>query len=138
MVEAVETESTEEVETKAGAQAEVIDTTESEESKATDADKIVEKLQKRIGKEQSEKNDFEGKYEAAMKQIDALQKGDDPNKETEPDENQKKISALEAQIKRQDMCDQARTVITDAGFSVPNSLLRALMPHRKIEKSVQF
>ena len=124
-------ESTEEVESQepvasesAGAQAEP---KPQEQKDPTDADKVVEKLQKRIGKEQAEKNGYKDKYEAAMKQIEALQKGEDPEKEPEPDENQKKISALEAQIKHRDMLDQARTVITEAGFSVPAGLLDALV-----------
>lgn len=115
-----------EAETQSSAQAgaEAQDTQQQEPSKA---DEIVAKLQKRIGKEQSEKNDFKDKYEAAMKQIEALQKGEDPDKAPEPDENAKKISDLESQIKRRDMRDQARTVITDAGFSVPGPLLDALV-----------
>lgn len=97
------------------------------EPQQSDGDKVVEKLQKRIGKVQAEKNDFKEKYEAALKQIEALQKGEDPNKEPEPDDNQKRINALEAQIKHRDMLDQARTVITEAGFSVPKNLLDALV-----------
>lgn len=110
--------------TPAGAQTET-DTKPGDDASA--ADKIVEKLQKRIGKEQSEKNDFKDKYEAAMKQLEALQKGEDPDKADEPDDSQKQINALQAQIARRDMRDQARTVITEAGFSVPTSLLDTLV-----------
>ena len=120
-IETVKEEAQEQVETPAGAQA------EQKPTEPSDADKIVEKLQKRIGKEQSEKNDFKDKYEAAMKQIEALQKGEDPNAEPDKPKEESEVEKLKKQIARRDMRDQARQVITEAGFSVPNSLLEALV-----------
>lgn len=115
-----------EAEDQSSAQTET-ETQDTQQNQPSKADEVVAKLQKRIGKEQAEKNDFKSKYEDALKQIDALQKGDDPTKEPEPTDDQKQISKLQAQIARRDMRDQARTVISDAGFNVPNDLLEALV-----------
>lgn len=130
--EAVDNQNAEGVEGVAGAAGAQADANQGannnqEGNQQSDADKIVEKLQKRIGKEQSEKNDFKDKYEAAMKQIEALQQGKDPNAEPDKPKEESEVEKLKKQIARRDMRDQARQVITEAGFSVPNNLLEALV-----------
>jgi predicted RNA binding protein with dsRBD fold (UPF0201 family) len=88
------------------------------------SDKIIEKLQKRIGEEQSKKNEYKYQLDNALKRIEALEKGQEPNPESEPkDDRDDRIAALEQQIKRRDLTDTARQVLAEGGINVPEDVL---------------
>lgn len=87
------------------------------------ADKIVAKLQKRIGEEQAKKNEYKDQLDGALARITKLEKGQDPDEPELADERDERIAALEAQIKRQHMTDTARGVLAEGGIAVPDSVL---------------
>jgi hypothetical protein len=110
---------------------ETVDTTaaEVENHQETDdkADKIVEKLQKRIGEEQAKKNEYKDQLNDALTRIAKLEKGEDPDKPAPKDEKDERIAALEAQIKRRDITEQARDVLVSSGMNVPSDVLDRLV-----------
>ncbi|MDN5954041.1 MAG: DUF4355 domain-containing protein [Loigolactobacillus coryniformis] len=87
------------------------------------ADKIVAKLQKRIGEEQAKKNEYKDQLDDALKRIARLEKGEDPDQSETKDERDERIAALEAQIKRQKITDTARGVLAEGGINVPDAVL---------------
>lgn len=103
------------------------ETENAEETDNQKADKIVSKLQKRIGKEQAEKNDYKDQLKTALERITKLEKGEDPDKPEPTDEKDSEIAKLQAQIKRRDITDQARSVLTEGGINVPADVLNFIV-----------
>lgn len=101
--------------------------TDNAQSDDDKADRIVEKLQKRIGEEQAKKNEYKDQLNDALTRIAKLEKGEDPDKPAPKDEKDERIAALEAQIKRRDITEQARDVLVSSGMNVPSDVLDRLV-----------
>lgn len=100
------------------------ETPEEGENKGDDKSaEIMSKLQKRIGAEQAKKNDYKDKLEKALETIEKLKNGDNPEEPQPEDERDTRIKELEAQIKRESITKQARSVLTEGGMNVPDSML---------------
>lgn len=110
------------------------DGTDSKEEKQLDGDKLVKKLQKRIGKEQNEKHSLQDKLDKANEKIKQLQSGksikdlsdEDKAKKAESDKD-KKIASLEAQITRRDNIKQTDEVFKEAGLNVSDDVLNMVV-----------
>lgn len=110
------------------------DGTDSKEEKQLDGDKLVKKLQKRIGKEQNEKHSLQDQLDKANEKIKQLQSGksikdlsdEDKAKKTESDKD-KKIASLEAQITRRDNIKQTDEVFKEAGLNVSDDVLNMVV-----------
>ena len=98
---------------------------EEQQKQSTDIDKIVEKLQKRIGKEQAEKNETKTQLEQALARIEELEKGGkksvkEKSYEEKVTELQKakndEIASLKAQIKISNITSQADEVLKENGI----------------------
>lgn len=100
---------------------------QNEQDGTQSTDKIVNKLQKRLGKEKSEKNEYKAQLEDALSKIEKLKKGEDPDEEPQPDEKDSKIAQLEAQLKKRDITEKARTVLDESGVSVPKNILEIVV-----------
>lgn len=106
---------------------------DNEPTEPVDSDKVIEKLQKRIGKEQAEKNDAKNQLTEALKRIEELEKGTKKPSIKEKSEAEKaaeaqkvkddEISKLKAQIKRAEVSSQADEVLKEAGLSVGKDML---------------
>lgn len=130
-----ETNATEETAENENTTAETTETAQTEGNNGTvDADKVVEKLQKRIGKEQAAKNDVQDKLDAALEQIEQLKKGktvqklsaEEKAKQAEA-EKDKRIAELEDAIKISKTTQQTDAVLKDAGLIVPANLLATIV-----------
>lgn len=110
------------------------DGTDSKEEKQLDGDKLVKKLQKRIGKEQNEKHSLQDQLDKANEKIKQLQSGksikdlsdEDKSKKAESDKD-KKIASLEAQITRRDNIKQTDEVFKEAGLNVSDDVLNMVV-----------
>ena len=110
------------------------DGTDSKEEKQLDGDKLVKKLQKRIGKEQNEKHSLQDQLNKANEKIKQLQSGksikdlsdEDKAKKAESDKD-KKIVSLEAQITRRDNIKQTDEVFKEAGLNVSDDVLNMVV-----------
>lgn len=110
------------------------DGTDSKEEKQLDGDKLVKKLQKRIGKEQNEKHSLQDQLDKAKEKIKQLQSGksiknlsdEDKTKKLESDKD-KKIASLEAQITRRDNIKQTDEVFKEAGLNVSDDVLNMVV-----------
>ena len=110
------------------------DGTDSKEEKQLDGDKLVKKLQKRIGKEQNEKHSLQDQLDKANEKIKQLQSGksikdlsdEDKAKKAESDKD-KKIASLEAQITRRDNIKQTDEVFKEAGLNVSDDVLNMVV-----------
>ena len=110
------------------------DGTDSKEGKQLDGDKLVKKLQKRIGKEQNEKHSLQDQLDKANEKIKQLQSGksikdlsdEDKAKKAESDKD-KKIASLEAQITRRDNIKQTDEVFKEAGLNVSDDVLNMVV-----------
>lgn len=110
------------------------DGTDSKEKKQLDGDKLVKKLQKRIGKEQNEKHSLQDQLDKANEKIKQLQSGksikdlsdEDKAKKAESDKD-KKIASLEAQITRRDNIKQTDEVFKEAGLNVSDDVLNMVV-----------
>lgn len=99
-----------------------------------DGDKLVKKLQKRIGKEQNEKHSLQDQLDKANEKIKQLQSGksikdlsdEDKAKKAESDKD-KKIASLEAQITRRDNIKQTDEVFKEAGLNVSDDVLNMVV-----------
>lgn len=120
-------ENTEEVETQ-----ETDAQVEEQETNAVDSEKVIEKLQKRIGKEQAEKNETKTQLDQALARIEELEK--DSKKSVKEKSNEEKaaeaqkakddeIAALRAQIKVADLTQQADEVLKESGLTVGKDVL---------------
>lgn len=108
--------------------------TDPKEDKQLDGDKLVKKLQKRIGKEQNEKHSLQDQLDKANAKIKELQSGksiknlsdEDKAKKVE-DEKDKEIASLRAQITRRDNIKQTDEVFKDAGLTVGDDVLNMVV-----------
>lgn len=116
----------------------VDETTENEQSTSegteneseVNSDKVVEKLQKRIGKEQSEKNDYAKQLAEAQKQIEELKNGNSVSKLSEKEKAKKAetekdnhIKELETKLKIAESTQQTDAVFKEAGLNVGTDVL---------------
>ena len=102
----------------------------------TDNDKIVEKLQKRIGKEQAEKNETKTQLEQALARIEELEKGGKKTVKEKSDEEKAaelqkakddEIASLKAQIKISNITSQADEVLKESGIALSAAELGLLV-----------
>lgn len=102
----------------------------------TDSDKIVEKLQKRIGKEQAEKNETKTQLEQALARIKELEKGGKKTVKEKSDEEKAaelqkakddEIASLKAQIKISNITSQADEVLKESGIALSAAELGLLV-----------
>ena len=103
-------------------------------SQEFDAYKLVDKLQKRIGKEQASKNSYKDRLAKAEAKIKELQAGksvkqmsdDDKTKQAE-DEKDKTIKDLQAKLARQTSIAETDKVFKEAGLSVGDDVLNMVV-----------
>jgi hypothetical protein len=109
----------------------------------TDSDKIVEKLQKRIGKEQAEKNETKTQLEQALARIEELENGGKKSVKEKSDEEKAaelqkakddEIASLKAQIKISNITSQADEVLKESGIALSAAEL-GLLVHVDEEKT---
>lgn len=102
----------------------------------TDNDKIVEKLQKRIGKEQAEKNETKTQLDQALARIEELEKGGKKSVKEKSDEEKAaelqkakddEIASLKAQIKISNITSQADEVLKESGIALSSAELGLLV-----------
>ena len=102
----------------------------------TDSDKIVEKLQKRIGKEQAEKNETKTQLDQALARIEELEKGGKNSVKEKSDEEKAaeiqkakddEIASLKAQIKISNITSQADEVLKESGIALSAAELGLLV-----------
>lgn len=102
----------------------------------TDSDKIVEKLQKRIGKEQAEKNETKTQLEQALARIEELEKGGKKTVKEKSDEEKAaelqkakddEIASLKAQIKISNITSQADEVLKESEIALSAAELGLLV-----------
>lgn len=108
--------------------------TDPKEDKQLDGDKLVKKLQKRIGKEQNEKHSLQDQLDKANAKIKELQSGrsiknlsDEDKAKKAEDEKDKEIASLRAQITRRDNIKQTDEVFKDAGLTVGDDVLNMVV-----------
>ena len=108
--------------------------TDPKENKQLDGDKLVKKLQKRIGKEQNEKHSLQDQLDKANAKIKELQSGksiknlsDEDKAKKAEDEKDKEIASLRAQITRRDNIKQTDEVFKDAGLTVGDDVLNMVV-----------
>lgn len=106
-----------------------IDTPEDDEKKV-DSDKIVEKLKKRIGKEQASKHDLEKQLKDAQAEIERIKSGksvkklsDEDKAKKASDEKDAKIAELEAKLARNEAIKQTAEVFKESGLNVNDKVL---------------
>ena len=105
-----------------------------EEENKLDGNKLVKKLQKRIGKEQNEKHSLQDQLDKANEKIKQLQSGksikdlsdEDKAKKAESDKD-KTIASLRAQITRRDNIKQTDEVFKEAGLNVSDDVLNMVV-----------
>ena len=105
-----------------------------EEENKLDGNKLVKKLQKRIGKEQNEKHSLQDQLDKANEKIKQLQSGksikdmsdEDKAKKVEDDKD-KTIASLRAQITRRDNIKQTDEVFKEAGLNVSDDVLNMVV-----------
>lgn len=105
-----------------------------EDDKQLDGDKLVKKLQKRIGKEQNEKHSLQDQLDKANEKIKQLQSGksikdmsDEDKAKKAEDEKDKEIASLRAQITRRDNIKQTDEVFKEAGLTVSDDVLNMVV-----------
>lgn len=108
--------------------------TDSKEDKQLDGDKLVKKLQKRIGKEQNEKHSLQDQLNKAKEKIKQLQSGksikdmsDEDKAKKAEDDKDKTIASLRAQITRRDNIKQTDEVFKEAGLNVSDDVLNMVV-----------
>lgn len=106
-----------------------IETPEDDEKKV-DSDKIVEKLKKRIGKEQASKHDLERQLKDAQAEIERIKSGksvkklsDEDKAKKASDEKDAKIAELEAKLARNEAIKQTAEVFKESGLNVSDKVL---------------
>ncbi len=108
--------------------------TDPKEDNKLDGDKLVKKLQKRIGKEQNEKHSLQERLDKANAKIKELQSGK-ANKDSldieatmsKESEKDKEIASLRAQIARRDNIKQTDEVFKEAGLTVRDDVLNMVV-----------
>ena len=99
-----------------------------------DADKLVDKLQKRIGKEQASKNSYKdrlAKAEAKIKELQAdksvKEMSDEDKAKQAEDEKDNTIKDLQAKLARQTSIAETDKVFKEAGLSVSDDVLNMVV-----------
>ena len=99
-----------------------------------DADKLVDKLQNRIGKEQASKNSYKdrlAKAEAKIKELQAdksvKEMSDEDKAKQAEDEKDKTIKDLQAKLARQTSIAETDKVFKEAGLSVSDDVLNMVV-----------
>ena len=94
-----------------------------DEKEPVDPEKVIEKLQKRIGKEQADKNEMKSQLEQALARIEELEKGGKKSIKEKSDEEKAadlqkekddEIAALKAQIKLSNITSEADEVLKES------------------------
>lgn len=108
--------------------------TDPKEDNKLDGDKLVKKLQKRIGKEQNEKHSLQDQLNKAKEKIKQLQSGksikdmsDEDKAKKAEDDKDKTIASLRAQITRRDNIKQTDEVFKEAGLNVSDDVLNMVV-----------
>lgn len=101
-----------------------------DDDKKVDSDKIVEKLKKRIGKEQASKHDLEKQLKDAQAEIERIKSGksvkklsDEDKAKKASDEKDAKIAELEAKLARNEAIKQTAEVFKESGLNVSDKVL---------------
>lgn len=101
-----------------------------EDDKKVDSDKIVEKLKKRIGKEQASKHDLEKQLKDAQAEIERIKSGksvkklsDEDKAKKASDEKDAKIAELETKLARNEAIKQTAEVFKESGLNVSDKVL---------------
>lgn len=104
--------------------------TPEDDDKKVDSDKIVEKLKKRIGKEQASKHDLEKQLKEAQAEIERFKAGksvkklsDEDKAKKASDEKDAKIAELEAKLARNEAIKQTAEVFKESGLNVSDKVL---------------
>lgn len=106
------------------------------EKEPVDPEKVIEKLQKRIGKEQADKNETKTQLEQALARIEELEKGGKKSIKEKSDEEKAadlqkekddEISALKAQIKLSNITSEADEVLKESGIALKAEELALLV-----------
>lgn len=104
--------------------------TPEDDDKKVDSDKIVEKLKKRIGKEQASKHDLEKQLKEAQAEIERIKSGksvkklsDEDKAKKASDEKNAKIAELEAKLARNEAIKQTAEVFKESGLNVSDKVL---------------
>lgn len=104
--------------------------TPEDDDKKVDSDKIVEKLKKRIGKEQASKHDLEKQLKEAQAEIERIKSGksvkklsDEDKAKKASDEKDAKIAELEAKLARNEAIKQTAEVFKESGLNVSDKVL---------------
>lgn len=104
--------------------------TPEDDNKKVDSDKIVEKLKKRIGKEQASKHDLEKQLKDAQAEIERIKSGksvkklsDEDKAKKASDEKDAKIAELEAKLARNEAIKQTAEVFKESGLNVSDKVL---------------
>lgn len=107
-----------------------------QETNSVDPEKVIEKLQKRIGKEQADKNETKTQLEQALARIEELEKGGKKSIKEKSDEEKAadlqkekddRIAALEAQIKLSNITSEADEVLKESGIALKAEELALLV-----------
>lgn len=111
-----------------------IGTDPKEEAKPLDSDKLVKKLQKRIGKEQDDKHSLQDQLDKANAKIKELTKSkgvkelsDEDKAKKAEDDKDREIQKLRAQLVRRDNIKQTDDVFKEAGLSVSDDVLNMVV-----------
>lgn len=101
-----------------------------DDEKKVDSDKIVEKLKKRIGKEQASKHDLEKQLKDAQAEIERIKSSksvkkisDEDKAKKASDEKDAKIAELEAKLARNEAIKQTAEVFKESGLNVSDKVL---------------
>lgn len=106
------------------------------EKEPVDPEKVIEKLQKRIGKEQADKNETKTQLEQALARIEELEKGGKKSIKEKSDEEKAadiqkekddEIAALKAQIKLSNITSEADEVLKESGIALKAEELALLI-----------
>ncbi|MDG4966265.1 DUF4355 domain-containing protein [Lactococcus lactis] len=107
-----------------------------QETNSVDPEKVIEKLQKRIGKEQADKNETKTQLEQALARIEELEKGGKKSIKEKSDEEKAadlqkekddEIAALKAQIKLSNITSEADEVLKESGIALKAEELALLI-----------
>lgn len=107
-----------------------------QETNPVDPEKVIEKLQKRIGKEQADKNETKTQLEQALARIEELEKGGKKSIKEKSDEEKAadlqkekddEIAALKAQIKLSNITSEADEVLKESGIALKAEELALLV-----------
>lgn len=103
---------------------------------SVDSDKVVEKLQKRIGKEQAEKNQTKSELDKALQRIKELEKGSKKSVKEKSVEEQlaelqkakdEEVQSLRKELELSRVTQQADEVLKESGLAVGKDILSMLV-----------